>query len=196
MNVRFIRAASLLFMTLTSLVSAAALSDPVQKGKDYYFVADPKRAISQFELAMRMNPDNPEPYLWLGRSYELLADLKPPVLAMRARLKARMYLTKAMTLAPECAECRRELFDLLLSSDDLPAALRQATVLVKNTPERDPELPPMQSLLVDAQTQRTSPEHLTMAILGFPWRTVAHLDQDLRSGVFFRPPPANDNSMR
>src|SRR5262249_391129 len=99
----------------------------------------------------------------------------------RARLKARMYLVRAVTLAPECAECRRELFDLLLSSDGSSSALRQAELLLGNMPESDPECASMRSVFAEARKQRFSPESLTMAILGSPSRTV--------TGLCLRPVP-------
>ncbi len=184
MNLRLIRYTGLLLLTLTSSLSAAALNDPLQKGKDYYFSGEFKHAISQFELMMRAKPDDPEPYLWLGRSYVLLADLKPPVLATRARLKARMYLAKAVTLGPECAECRSELLDLLLTSDNPRLELRDAKLLLANMPESDPERASMQSLLEDARKQRSSPESLIIAVVGFPSQTLA--------GLHLRPLPATE----
>jgi tetratricopeptide (TPR) repeat protein len=113
MSLQFARNAALLLMIVTSTVSAAVLSDGLQKGKNYYFAGELKKGISQFELTIEKNPNDPEPYLWLGKSYGLLADTKAPIFSTRARLKARRYLAKAVQLAPDCVECRRELFDFL-----------------------------------------------------------------------------------
>jgi len=175
MSLQFARKAALLLMIVASTVSAAALSDGLQKGKTYYFAGEFKKAISQFELTIEANPNDAEPYLWLGKSYALLADTKAPILATRARLKARRYLAKAAQLAPDCAECRRELFDFLVDSDSSRSELRQAKALLKKTPESDLDYPWMQSSLAQARRQRSGPEHLTTQFFAAPSEAVAQL---------------------
>jgi tetratricopeptide (TPR) repeat protein len=175
MNLQFARNAALLLMIAAYTISAAALSDGLQKGKNYYFAADFKKAISQFEFTIRKNPNDPEPYLWLGKSYALLADTKPPGFGAHARRKARMYLVKAVQLAPQCVECRRELFDLLIESDTSVSALREAKTLLENVPESDVDYPSMRSLLAQRHKQRSSPEYLTTVFFSFPSQALAQL---------------------
>lgn len=175
MNLRFVRNASLVLIILGSAASAAVLSDGLQNGENYYFAGEFKKAISQFELAMNANPDDPQPYLWLGKSYVELADLKTPPFGARARVKARMYLAKSVELAPGCDECRRELFDLLITSDGSRTALREASLLVEKMPASDPEYGSMQSRLAEAWKQSSSAEYLTTAIFSFPSQTVARI---------------------
>jgi hypothetical protein len=174
MTLRFARNASLLLIMLKSVASAATLSDGMEKGKNYYFAAEFKKAISQFELVMNANPDNPQAYLWLGKSYEMLADLKP-LFGMHTRMKAQMYLTRSVELAPGCDECRRELFDLLVTSDESPSALREASLLVEKTPQSDPEYRFMQSLLANAQQQSYSPESMITSVFSVPSQSLARL---------------------
>jgi tetratricopeptide (TPR) repeat protein len=175
MSLQFARNAALLLMIVTSTVSAAALSDGLQKGKSYYFAGEFKKAISQFELTIETNPNDPEPYLWLGKSYALLADTKAPILGTRARLKARRYLAKAAQLAPDCVECRRELFDFLVESDSSRSELREAKALIEEMPESDLDYPWMRSSLAQARKQRSSPEYLTAQFFAAPSQAFAQL---------------------
>jgi tetratricopeptide (TPR) repeat protein len=167
--------AGLFLLILNSATSAATLSDELQKGKDYYFTGEFKRAISQFELALKADPSNPETYLWLGRSYELSADLKPLMFGARTRLKAQVYLAKALELAPESAEYRSELFSSLVTDDGSPSALRRAKSLLDETPESNPDYASMQLLL--AQAQSFSPDSLLTVVFGAPHRALARLTQ-------------------
>jgi tetratricopeptide (TPR) repeat protein len=164
-----------LLVMLNVYLSAAGLNDGMEKGKAFYFAAEFKRAISQFELASKTNPGDPEPYFWLGKTYGLSADIQAPLLAARQRLKARMYFAKAVELAPDSREYRRELFDFLLIDDYSPSSLQEAALMLRHTPQSDPDYPRMQSLLSQALEQRSSPESLIAAILGAPSRTVALL---------------------
>jgi tetratricopeptide (TPR) repeat protein len=175
MNLRFARNVSLLFMILAPALSAAALTDTMQKGKEYYFAGEFKKAISQFELTRRIHPADPEPYLWLGKAYTMEADVKPAAFATRTRLKARMYLTEAVELAPDCDECRRELFDLLITSDGSPSALKHATLILRKMSESDPEYGSMQFLLARAREQVYSRESVIAAMFSAPSQTVAGL---------------------
>jgi tetratricopeptide (TPR) repeat protein len=175
MSLQFARNAALLLMIVTSSLSAAALRDGLQKGKNYYFSGDFKKAISQFELTIKANPNEAEPYLWLGKSYALLADTRAPILATRARLKARRYLATAAQLAPECAECRRELFDFLVDSDSSRSEWREANALLEKMPESDVDYPWMQLSLAQARKQRSSPECLTTRFFAAPSQAVARL---------------------
>jgi tetratricopeptide (TPR) repeat protein len=175
MSLQFARNAALLLLTVTSTVSAAALSDGLQKGKNYYFAGEFKKAISQFELTIEKDPNDAEPYLWLGKSYALLADTRAPIFSTRARLKARRYLAKAVQLAPDCVECRRELFDFLVDFDNSRSELRQAKALVEKTPESDLDYPWMQSSLAQARKQRSSPEYVTAQFFAAPSQAFAQL---------------------
>lgn len=86
-----------------------------------------------------------------------------------------MYLVKAAQLAPESGECRRELFDFLVDSDDSRSALREAKALLEKIPESDPDYPWMQSLLAQARKQSSSPEYLTTVLFSFPSKAFARL---------------------
>lgn len=175
MRIQLTRNIALLSIIATSVISAAALSDSLQRGKNYYFAGEFKKAISQFESTAKANPTGAEPYLWLGKSYGVQADIKGPIFGGRARLKARMYLARAVQLAPECMECRRELFDFLLNSDASWSALREAKDLLAGMPESDPDFRWMQSLLREAHAEHASPEYLTAALFSLPPEALARL---------------------
>jgi tetratricopeptide (TPR) repeat protein len=175
MRIQLLRNTTLLLMVATSAISAAALNDSLQRGKNYYFAGEFKKAISQFESTAKANPSGAEPYLWLGKSYAVQADIKGPMFGGRARLKARLYLAKAVQLAPECSECRRELFDFLVSSDASWSALREAKALLDGMPESDPDFPWMQMSLMEARAEHASPEYLTAALFSVPPEVLARL---------------------
>ena len=174
MTLRIARNAGLLSMVVAMTISAAALNEAMQRGKDYYFAAEFKKAISQFELVTKENPDDPQAYLWLGKSYTMLADLKP-LFGTRTRVKAWMYLAKAVNLAPECDECRRELFDSLITSDDSPSAWRDAKLLVANMSKSDPDYPSMHAMVEKMQNERHSVELLTVTLFSLPSQTISRL---------------------
>ena len=174
MSLRVARSACVLSIVLATELCAAALNDRLQKGKDYYFAGEFKKAISQFELVTKENPNEPEAYLWLGKSYTMLADLKP-LFGTRTRVKAWMYLAKSVNLAPECDECRRELFDSLITSDDSPSAWRDAKLLVANMSKSDPDYPSMHAMVEKMQNERHSVELLTITLFSLPSQTISRL---------------------
>jgi tetratricopeptide (TPR) repeat protein len=175
MRIQLARDIALFLMLATSAVSAAALSDSFQRGKNYYFAGEFEKAISQFESTAKTNPGGAEPYLWLGKSYAVQADIKGPILGGRARLKARIYLAKAVQLAPDSIECRRELFDFLVNSDASFSALQEAKSLLDRMPESDPEFPWMQLSLMEARAEHASPEYLTSALFTWPPQALARI---------------------
>jgi tetratricopeptide (TPR) repeat protein len=103
-------------------------------GKASYQSGEFKQAAAHFQLALQSDPQRAEPHYWLGRSYESLADVATPF-GRKYRGLARTHLTKAVELAPNRTEYRRELFDFLLDSGDL----RQAEELLVKSAESDPE---------------------------------------------------------
>lgn len=182
MSLRFLRGLVLLPAIFGSFISAADLSDGIEKGENYYVSGDFKRAISEFEGARIADPGNAETYLWLGRSYTRMADLKPPILSARARMKARRYFAKAIELAPDSAEYRSEVLRQLLTADDSPSALREAKLLVGNIPRSDPDYEWMKNSLAKAEKQHSSPEYVTTEILSAPFDALAHFGRRSGSG--------------
>ena len=108
-----------------------------------------KAAVAHFQRALQDNPNDGASAFWLGRSYETLADISTFGRGHRAR--ARAYLTKAVELAPNRPEYRRELFNFLLDGDNL----RQAQVVLAAA-ESDPEYDAMLNRFREARRRNSS----------------------------------------
>jgi Flp pilus assembly protein TadD len=173
MRLPFLRQITLLGVILTSRLSAAALSEGLQTGKNYYFEGEFKKAIVQFQRTIQAHPNDPEPHLWLGKSYAVLADLNAPILGARARTQARRHLAKAVQLAPDSTEYRRELFQFLVGSDDAWSAGRDAQALLDQMPASEAEDPALQFRLQQKRQERSSPEAITGKLLVWAPETVA-----------------------
>jgi Flp pilus assembly protein TadD len=173
MRLPSLRQIALLGVIVPSLISAATLSEGLQTGKNYYFEGEFQKAISHFQRTIQAHPNDPEPHLWLGKSYAVLADLNAPILGARARTQARQHLAKAVQLAPESAEYRRELFDFLVGSDDAWSAGRDAQALLGRMPASDAEDPGLRFRLQQKRQERSSPEAITGKLLVWAPETVA-----------------------
>lgn len=148
-------------MLLLSLVCSAWPAESCSAsaaGRREYSAGEFKKAAAHFARALKVDPGDADSYFWLGKSYEMLADIGGPVLGARASVRARFSLSKALELAPENEDYRRELFQLLIVSDHSPGALRQAESIIQMTPERHPDYPFMLARLHQEYTARSSPE--------------------------------------
>jgi protein involved in temperature-dependent protein secretion len=88
----------------------------------------------------------------------MLADIRGPLLGFRASVKARIYLAKALQLAPNNKDYRNELFQLLIVSDHSPGALRQAENIIQMTTQTDPNYRFMLMRLQQESQARSSVE--------------------------------------
>jgi tetratricopeptide (TPR) repeat protein len=129
-----------LLIFLAALSSeAASQGSEFATGRAYYVEGEFKKAAAHFQLALKVNPNDAESYYWMGRSYQVLADIASPF-DYKYKSKARINLTKAMELAPERSDYRRELFDFLVDSGGSSrGAMRQAADLMRTVPEPDPD---------------------------------------------------------
>jgi tetratricopeptide (TPR) repeat protein len=128
---------------LTLLVAfsgpAAGQRSEIEAGRGYYTDGEFKKAAAHFQLALKTDPNSAEAYYWMGMSYQRLADIALPF-GGGYNAKARVYLTRAVVLAPSRPDYRQELFEFLLD----PAAssrstLRQAAGILQTTSESDPD---------------------------------------------------------
>jgi tetratricopeptide (TPR) repeat protein len=118
---------------------AAGEQSELAAGRSYYAEGEFKKASAHFQLAVKANPDDAEPYYWLGVSYEILASIAAPFDG-KYNSKARVALTRATELAPVCREYRRELFEFLLdSARSSRRALREAKAILQAMPNTEPE---------------------------------------------------------
>ena len=151
---------------------AADLRSDLAAGQDYYRQGDFTRAVSHFRRALRVDEYDAELNYWMGRAYEGRGDVATPF-GGGYHSKALVYFTRAVALAPDRGEYRRELFDFLVNSAEVsPARLRLAADLVSRTSELDPEYPLMRRRLELAVRMASSPNaRLDRLMLGAP-RTI------------------------
>jgi tetratricopeptide (TPR) repeat protein len=164
-------------LVMLMLVSAAGspaadLRSELAAGQDYYRQGDFKRAVSHFRRALRVDGYDAELNYWMGRAYQGRGDVATPF-GGGYHSKALVYLRRAVALAPDRREFRRELFDFLIYSAEVsPVRLRLAADLVSQTSESDPEYPLMRRRLELAASMASSPNaRLDRLMLGVP-RTV------------------------
>jgi tetratricopeptide (TPR) repeat protein len=138
--------------------SSAESPSPRVAGHRHYTAGEFEKAASHFQRALKIEPNDSDCYFWLGKSYEMLADIRGPVLGLRASVKARLYLAQALQLDPDKKDYRDELFQLLIVSDHSPRGLRQAESIIQMTPHTDPNYPFMVMRLHQEYQARSSPE--------------------------------------
>ena len=127
-------------------------------GRAYYTDGEFKKAAAHFQLALNLNPNDAESNYWMGMSYQVLADVASPF-GHKYNSKARVYLTKAMELAPSRPDYRKELFYFLLdSAGSSRAALRQAAGILRAVPEPDPDYNYMHQRFDRERKVNASPE--------------------------------------
>ena len=118
---------------------AAGQQSEFATGRAYYAEGEFRKAAAHFQLAVKTNPNDAEAYYWMGMSYQVLADIATPF-GGKYNSKARLYLTKAMELAPSRPDYRRELFDFLVdSANSSGTALKQAVAILQTVSESDPD---------------------------------------------------------
>src|SRR5581483_10293526 len=124
------------------------MAPDIGAGRAAYDSADFKKAIRYFQAAFNADPDNPEASFWLGRSYEVLTDVTSPFYSSHRWAKAHFYLQRAVKLAPDRRDYRREYFDFLLeSADHSRGSLSEAERFLNSMPESDPDFVDMAARL-------------------------------------------------
>jgi tetratricopeptide (TPR) repeat protein len=160
MSAHVVRKVALVLLMIGGSLHAASVRGDFQTGQNYYFAGRFKEAISQFGRLIEANPRDADSYLWLGKSYAMLADIKAPVFGTRARSRARVNLRKAVQLAPENVDYRHEYFEFLLDSDGSGSALREAETLVAATPASSLDHDLLRSRLQQERREHRSAESL------------------------------------
>jgi len=108
-------------------------------GRTYYADGEFKKAVTHFQLALQVDPDNAEACYWTGMAYQRLADISTPF-GRRYNSKARQYLTRAAALSPYRSDYRLELFNFLLDTADASHTRpSRATGALLSESETDPE---------------------------------------------------------
>jgi tetratricopeptide (TPR) repeat protein len=160
---------SLTLLVLSSTGSSAESRSAFCAGRRDYAAVEFKKAACHFKRALKADPNDADSSFWLGKSYEMLSDIRGPLLGARASFEARLYLAKALDLSPDNEEYRRELLEFLIVSDHSPGALRRAERIIQMVPESDPDYPLMLLRLHQEHQARSSPEdQLRCAISAMP----------------------------
>jgi tetratricopeptide (TPR) repeat protein len=85
-------------------------------GRDYYMLAEYKKATEALEKAVAASPGSSECALWLGRAYGRRAETSNPISAAGQASKARQYFEKAVQLDPRNLDALADLFDYYLEA--------------------------------------------------------------------------------
>jgi tetratricopeptide (TPR) repeat protein len=85
-------------------------------GRDYYMLAEYKKATEVLEKAVAANPGNSEYALWLGRAYGRRAETSNPLSAPGQASKARQCFEKAVQLDPSNLDALADLLDYYLEA--------------------------------------------------------------------------------
>jgi tetratricopeptide (TPR) repeat protein len=179
-SMRNIKLASMLVLMFAWLGQGAESNNEVSAGHNSYNAGNYKKAAAHFEKAVKTNPNDAAAYLWLGKSYALNGDLSGPLLGNRVLSKARASFAKAVELAPENHDYRREYFNFLLWTDESKTALAQAERVLRTVPESDPDYVSMRWELLEGRNERKSAENRVAGIfLAVPKAAVRAVDQPM-----------------
>jgi tetratricopeptide (TPR) repeat protein len=85
-------------------------------GRDYYMLAEYKKATEMLEKAVAANPGSSECALWLGRAYGRRAETSNPISAPGQASKARQLFEKAVQLDPRNLDALADLLDYYLEA--------------------------------------------------------------------------------
>jgi tetratricopeptide (TPR) repeat protein len=85
-------------------------------GKNYFMLAEYKKATDYLEKALSLQPDSAETLLWLGRAYGRRAEFASPFTAPGLASKSRQMLERAVALKPDDREAIGDLFDYYLEA--------------------------------------------------------------------------------
>jgi tetratricopeptide (TPR) repeat protein len=137
-----LRLALMLLLTFAQVSWPAELRNEFEAGRQCYIAGEFKKAAAHFGQAVDADPNNADSYFWLGKSYEVLADIGAPLGGGRSSSRARTYLAKAVELAPNEPEYRHELFAFLLDwADRSRTALADAESVLRTMSPSDPDYP-------------------------------------------------------
>jgi tetratricopeptide (TPR) repeat protein len=167
----------IVLLIFASAASSAESQGDRDAGHRDYAAAEFKKAVSHFQRAIKADPKDADSCFWLGKSYEMLADLSGPLLGTRTSFKARLYLAEAFQLAPNNDDYRHELFEFLIVSDHSPGALHLAETIIQMTPESDPDYPFMQLQWQKECRLRSSAEYRVERAFGFLPQKLARISQ-------------------
>jgi len=108
-------------------------------GRNYYMLADYKKAGEAFEKAFAADPGNSQYALWLARAFGRRAETSSPFTAPGLASRARQYFEKAAQLNPRNLEAQTDLFEYYLEAPGfLGGGLDKAESTAHQIAEIDP----------------------------------------------------------
>jgi tetratricopeptide (TPR) repeat protein len=85
-------------------------------GRNYYMLAEYKRATEVLEKALALEPGNAEYALWLGRAWGRRAETSSPFTAPAHASKARQCFERSVQLNPMDLEAQSDLFEYYMEA--------------------------------------------------------------------------------
>lgn len=171
MKLSFALVSSVILITFVRVAEPAELQNQFEIGRAYYESGEFKKAISHFEVAVKLNLNEARAYYFMGKCYETLALIDEPLFGNHASAKAHRYLVKAFQLAPADREYRFELFEFLLLSGNRKS-LDEAQNILQRVNESDPDYPFLQARLEEAREERSAPEQRAEDVFLMPLRLI------------------------
>lgn len=108
-------------------------------GRNYFMMADFKRAIDYFQRAADAEPANSSYALWLGRAWGRRAETANPIFAPAYATKARQWMERAVQLNDKNGEALSDLFDYYLEAPGfLGGGYDKAQALARKISAADP----------------------------------------------------------
>jgi tetratricopeptide (TPR) repeat protein len=148
-------------------------------GRDYYMLADYKKATDALEKAAAADPSNAEIALWLGRAYGRRAETSSPFTAPGNASKARQWFERSVQLNPSNTEALSDLFEYYLEAPGfLGGGVDKAEALMQQIAKVDPaEGHWAQARLAEKRKDFSGVEaHLRQAIEASPQRIGRFID--------------------
>lgn len=146
-------------------------------GRDYFMLADFKKASEYLEKAAAERPASGEYMDWLGRAYGRRAELANPILAPGLASKARQAFERAVDLDGENRDALADLFDYYLNA---PGFLGGGYGKASTVAERMERIDPSEAFYSQAklaqkhQQYGAAEEHLRQAVAVAP-QQIGHL---------------------
>jgi tetratricopeptide (TPR) repeat protein len=108
-------------------------------GECYYMLGEFTKASEALERAVRLEPNNSEYHLWLGRAYGRRAETATFFTAPSHASKARDHFEKAVALDARNSEAAGDLFEYYLEAPSfLGGGMSKAVALAEKTKNFDP----------------------------------------------------------
>jgi tetratricopeptide (TPR) repeat protein len=108
-------------------------------GRNYYMMAESKKATDYLEKAAELKPNDAETLLWLGRAWGRRAETANFLTAPGYATKARQFFEKSLAIDPNNREAVGDLFDFYVEAPGfLGGGHNKAEALAERVSKTDP----------------------------------------------------------